>query len=82
MTVVEHPLDAPKGLRFPGTSVPGVTKAGTWVSNGERQFVLASRGDRAVHIALADGRGDFDELIVATENPEAEMAAIRAAANL
>ncbi|QKW20320.1 hypothetical protein HUT16_15730 [Kitasatospora sp. NA04385] len=81
VAVVDHPLDAAKGLRAPGTSVPGVTKAGTWISGGERRFVLASRGERAVRITLTGGsHGNFDELVVAVEDPEARAAEIRTAA--
>ncbi|MFJ7246739.1 hypothetical protein ACIQWA_19115 [Kitasatospora sp. NPDC098652] len=83
VSVEDQPLTAAHGLRAPGTSVPGVVKAGTWRSSTEgRQFVLASRGRRAVRIELAEDGGDFDVLLVAVPDPEAVVAQVRAAAGL
>ncbi|MEV7027031.1 hypothetical protein [Kitasatospora sp. NPDC093558] len=83
VSVEDQPLTAAHGLRAPGTSVPGVVKAGTWRSSTEgRQFVLANRGLRAVRIELAQGEADFDVLLVAVPNPEAVAAQVREAAAL
>ncbi|MFJ2577218.1 hypothetical protein [Kitasatospora aureofaciens] len=83
VSVEDQPLTAPHGMRAPGTSVPGVVKAGTWHSSTEgRQFVLANRGRRAVRVDLAEGEVDFDVLVVAVADPEGTAAQVRAAAGL
>ncbi|RKT09818.1 hypothetical protein BX285_6924 [Streptomyces sp. 1114.5] len=83
VSVEDQPLTAAHGMRAPGTSVPGVVKAGTWRSSAEgRQFVLAKRGLRAVRIELAEGEAEFDVLLVAVPDPEAVAAQVRAAAAL
>ncbi|GAB2727154.1 hypothetical protein [Kitasatospora kifunensis] len=83
VSIVNHPLDSPRGLRAPGTDVPDVVKAGTWRSSTEGvQFVVATRGERAVRIDLVKGQSAFDVLLIGVDDAEADAAAIRAAAGL
>ncbi|MFJ6211751.1 hypothetical protein ACIQGZ_00135 [Streptomyces sp. NPDC092296] len=82
VSVLQDPLGAPRGLRVPGTDLPGVVKAGTWrSSHAGRQFVLASRGERGVRVDLS-GDGSFDVLLISVPDPEATVAALRTATGL
>lgn len=61
----------PKGLRAPGTSLPGVITAGTFQRDGERVFWNIRDGARAVVIALANER--YARLVVEVANPAATV---------
>jgi hypothetical protein len=68
---------AVRGLRAPGTGLPGVIALGTWRRRGSRDFV-ALRGRRpAVVVTLRDA--PFGRLIVSDDDAEALAAQIRAA---
>ncbi|GAA0526136.1 hypothetical protein GCM10010172_03310 [Paractinoplanes ferrugineus] len=64
----------PKGLRAPGTSLPGVITAGTFHQEGERVFWNIRDGARAVVIELADER--YARLVVEVADPAATVALI------
>jgi hypothetical protein len=64
----------PKGLRAPGTSLPGVITAGTFHQEGERIFWNIRDGARAVVIELADER--YARLVVEVADPAATVALI------
>jgi hypothetical protein len=56
-----------KGLRFPGTSIPGIINAGTFLHNGDTNFWDVSNPDSAIVIDLKDE--EYHQLIVEVENP-------------
>lgn len=56
-----------KGIRFPGTNIPGVITAGTFYQHGKRIFWDVRDPDKTIVIALHDDR--FDELIVEVTDP-------------
>ncbi|MFF0526837.1 hypothetical protein ACFYT3_00485 [Nocardia amikacinitolerans] len=56
-----------KGIRAPGTHVPGVVTAGTFHIDGERVFWDVRDPDKAVVIELADER--YARLVVQVDNP-------------
>jgi hypothetical protein len=56
-----------KGFRFPGTSVPGVIHAGTFLNNGEKNFWDVSNSKNAIVIDLKDEQ--YHQLIIEVENP-------------
>jgi len=68
----------PKGLRAPGTHVPGILVAGTFHVNGERVFWDVHDATKAVVIELADQR--YTRLIVQVPDPRATVALIEGAA--
>ncbi|MGC4868616.1 hypothetical protein ACLQ3B_24630 [Micromonospora sp. DT53] len=68
----------PKGLRAPGTSLPGVITAGTFHQDGERVFWNIRDGARAVVIELADEH--YARLVVEVADPAATVALIEQAA--
>ena len=68
-----------KGVRAPGTYVPGVIAAGTFYQEGERVFWDVHDPHRTVVIRLRDER--YARLVIEVEDPPATVAAIRAAIN-
>jgi hypothetical protein len=56
-----------KGFRFPGTSIPGIINAGTFLNNGETIFWDVSNTDNAIVIDLKDE--DYHQIIIEVENP-------------
>lgn len=66
-----------KGLRVPGTHLPGVIVAGTYFKDGQREFWDVGRGDEAIVIELAGHR--YDRLVVDVEDPDQTVERIRQA---
>ena len=64
----------PKGLRAPGTHVPGVVVAGTYYEDGERVFWDVHDAAKAVVIELADQR--YARLVIGVPDPRATVALI------
>ena len=65
------------GMRLPGTNLPGVITAGTFYQHGERAFWDVHHAENAVAIRLHDE--SYGRLVVGVEDPDATIAAIRAA---
>ncbi len=66
-----------KGIRFPGTHVPGIICAGTFYKDGRRTFWDVGDPARAI---VVDLEGEpYQRLIVEVENPAAEVARFQAA---
>lgn len=59
-----------KGLRMPGTEIPGLIAAGTFYKNG-RNFWDVSNKKNAIVITLRDHY--YKKLIIEVENPELTM---------
>jgi hypothetical protein len=66
-----------KGIRAPGTHIPGVIVAGTFYHQGKRIFWDVKDPERTIVVELADDR--YDELIVEVADPAAEVARLAAA---
>ncbi|GAA2286996.1 hypothetical protein GCM10010149_36620 [Nonomuraea roseoviolacea subsp. roseoviolacea] len=66
-----------KGLRAPGTHIPGVITAGTFHLDGEKVFWDVHDPVKAVVIALADER--YARLVVEVADPRATVALIEQA---
>ncbi|MGW1108463.1 hypothetical protein [Streptomyces sp. NPDC002540] len=64
----------PKGLRSPGTHVPGVVTAGTFHIDGERVFWDVRDPAKAVVIQLADER--YARLVIQVSDPRATVALV------
>ena len=67
----------PKGLRAPGTSVPGVITAGTYHHDGETSFWNIRHGTNVVVIRLRDE--EFDQLVLEVDAPQSVVDAINRA---
>jgi hypothetical protein len=56
-----------RGMRFPGTSIPGIVNAGTFLNKGETNFWDVSKTENAIVIDLKDE--DYNQMIIEVENP-------------
>jgi hypothetical protein len=70
-------LHEPKGIRAPGTHLPGVITAGTFYVDGERVFWDVHEAAKAIVIELSDER--YARLIVQVADPAATVALIERA---
>lgn len=64
-----------KGIKAPGTALPGVIKVGTFYQGRERVFCNVRDPDKSVVIQLRNER--YGRLIVEVEDPSAIVAAIQ-----
>ncbi|UOQ76208.1 hypothetical protein MUN84_16675 [Hymenobacter sp. 5516J-16] len=60
-----------KGFRMPGTHVPGLIAAGTFLQDGKRIFWDVHHAENALIIELE--HDEYNELIIEVENPAAVM---------
>lgn len=65
----------PRGLRAPGTRVPGVISAGTYRAWGHTAFWDVRDPAQAIAIDL-DG-GKYDQVVIQVDDPRAALAAIK-----
>jgi hypothetical protein len=59
-------FDMPKGIRAPGTAVPGIVYAGTFYHDGDKVFWDVHNRAKTIVIELRDE--EFSRLIVEVEN--------------
>jgi hypothetical protein len=57
-----------KGIRSPGTHVPGVIVAGSFYTEGERVFWDVHNGDSAIVIELGDEK--YARLVIEVDDPQ------------
>lgn len=67
----------PTGFRMPGTSIPGVIQAGTYVWRGEREFWLTRSTGNTVVFELANL--PYTRAVVDVREPELVVQRVRAA---
>ncbi|WP_329134635.1 hypothetical protein [Streptomyces sp. NBC_00670] len=67
----------PKGLRAPGSHLPGVITAGTFHQDGEKVFWDVRDPAKAVVIELADER--YARLVLQVDDPRAAVALVESA---
>ncbi|GHI93070.1 hypothetical protein [Streptomyces olivaceus] len=67
----------PKGIRAPGSHVPGVITAGTFHQDGEKVFWDVRDASKAVVIELADER--YARLVLQVNDPRAAVALVEKA---
>lgn len=65
------------GLRLPGTYIPGVIAAGTFIKDGDKQFVYTKRKLQTVVIELAGN--EWARLVIGVPDARIEAARINAA---
>ena len=66
-----------KGIRAPGTYLPGVIAAGTFYQEGEKVFWDVHEPEKTVVIRLRDEK--YSRLVVEVEDPDSTVKAIREA---
>ena len=64
-----------RGIRMPGTNVPGVITAGTFYQDGKRVFWDVHHPEKTIVIDLHDER--YNELVVEVDDPEAAVKLIQ-----
>ena len=65
------------GLRLPGTNLPGIITAGTFLSHGEWTFWDVHDAANAIVIRLHDER--FSKLVIGVDDPAGTVQAINSA---
>ena len=75
------PWGALRGIRAPGTGIPGVIAFGTRRFDGGKDFAAVRGGRPAVRVDLGDG-SPFGRLVVSVDDPGGTVAAIRSAAGI
>ena len=56
------------GIRVPGTGLPGLMMAGTYLKKGDRAFVCWKRGENVLQVNLTDYK--YDRLVLGVPNAE------------
>lgn len=69
-----------KGIRAPGTHIPGVIVAGTFYQHGKRIFWDVKKPENTIIIDLNDER--YHQLIVEVDNPTQTVDTIMSALNI
>ncbi|HEU4698927.1 MAG TPA: hypothetical protein VFS40_07100 [Gemmatimonadales bacterium] len=64
-------------MRLPGTHIPGIITAGTFLQDGRRTFWDVHDAERAIVVELEGER--YDRLVVEVEHPMAVVSRIQAA---
>ena len=64
--VSTNPFRELRGMRAPGTGIPGVIALGTWRSKGAKDFAAVYRGGPAVVVELSGA--EFRRLIVSAHD--------------
>ena len=75
--VVDDAYAEVRGLRWPGTGIPGVLLAGTFRARGTKTFAIVHGRPGGVRVVF-DG-GDYDEWVVGCDDPGAVADALVAA---
>lgn len=66
-----------KGIRMPGTNIPGVITAGTFYHNGGVVFYDVHDPDKTVVLEL--DHEHYDKLVIEVANPDSAVAQVNAA---
>jgi len=78
VAITERPFGEVRGMRAPGTGLPGRIALGTWrARRGEKGFAAIYRGKHGVIVRLREG--EFAWLCVSADDPQGVVARIRAA---
>jgi hypothetical protein len=78
--VAEDPWSELRGIRAPGTGLPGVIAVGTRRGSGLKDFA-AVHGKGAALVVELEG-AEFERLVVTEDDAEAEAAALRSSIGL
>lgn len=72
--VVDDAMVEVRGLRAPGTGLPGVIMVGTWRDLKRTTFAVCHGRRRGVVLDLVDG--PFDRVVVTVDNPDDALASL------
>jgi hypothetical protein len=76
VSVAPRRLVPATGLRFPGTSIPGVIRAGSYGSGGKRDFWLVRKAQQLLVFELAPGAA-YRRIVLEVPDPHAEALRLR-----
>ena len=79
--VEPDPWAALRGIRAPGTGIPGVIALGTRRFPGGKDFTAVTGSRPAVRVDLSE-ESPFSRLVVTVTDPESTLAAIRSATGI
>lgn len=79
--VEPHPWAAVRGIRAPGTGIPGVIALGTRRFLQGKDFTAVVGGRPAVRVDLSE-ESPFSRLVVSVADPDTTLAAIRGATGI
>ena len=68
-----------RGLRVPGTALPGVIRAGTYRADGRREFWDVRRADRVLVLDCVEP-APFHRIVLEVADPDGEAARLQAEA--
>ncbi|MEA2185030.1 MAG: hypothetical protein QOK16_41 [Solirubrobacteraceae bacterium] len=74
---VQHPFRELRGIRAPGTGLPGQIALGTWRYRGGKDFVAIYRGKPGLIVRVRGA--PFQRLLVSADEPDAVAACLRSA---
>lgn len=74
VSVSPAPFRELRGMRMPGTGLPGVVALGTWRYGGGKDFAALYRGKPGVIVSLRDGA--YRRLLVSADDADAVAAGI------
>jgi hypothetical protein len=66
--VLDAPMSRARGLRAPGTGVPGLVAYGTYRGCGWKDFLAMRRGQRAIRLSLTGH--EFASIVLGVKDPE------------
>ena len=72
--VTRQPFRELRGIRAPGTGLPGVVALGTWRHRGGKDFAAVYRGGPAVVVELAGA--PYDRLLVSAHDADKVVASL------
>jgi hypothetical protein len=79
--IEQDPWAALRGIRAPGTGIPGVIALGTRRFAGGKDFTAVTGSRPAVRVDLSE-ESPFGRLVVTVTDPESTLAAIRSATGI
>jgi len=68
--VVDKPFGEIRGIRSPGTWVPGVVALGTWRRREGRDFVAVYRSKRGIVVDVDANQVNYQRIILSTNDPD------------
>jgi hypothetical protein len=67
---VDKPFGEIRGIRSPGTWVPGVVALGTWRRREGRDFVAVYRSKRGIVVDVDANQVNYQRIILSTNDPD------------
>jgi hypothetical protein len=66
-----------EGLRLPGTSIPGIIRAGSFGTGDQRDFWDVRKAQNLLVVQMRPGAAEYRRIILEVPDPRAELARLR-----